>query len=340
MSTVVMETLQVCIVFCCTCMLQVFACPQECMCSETHVNCYGRKLHNIPLDNPTDTTKLNFGNNEIERIDSTRFVSLTKLQELVLKYNKITSLELETFKYLKNMEKLDLGSNNIQMIEIGVFDDVPKLKEIDLSENFIENIDNVFRGLQNLERIDLGSNKIKVITKMAFRDLKHLSYLLLPNNEITKINRFAFRPLQSLTWITLTRNPLENANALFVKSQQLLYIDLTQCALTRIPSKFPPSVQYLQLGKNNITRIKACAFSRNTKLKILVLAQNEINVIDKGAFGSLKDLCELRLNDNKLTKFPSPFPSAVKSVYISRNKIQANFVQRFSCQFPAYYPVT
>ena len=325
-----------CFVVYCACMTQIFACPQVCACINQHVNCYGRNLYSMSSGIPEDTVNLNFGNNEIARIDSLKFVNLSELHELVLKYNKISSLEMKTFLYLTTLQILDLGSNQIKILEEGVFDGLSNLKEIDLSENFIQNIDHVFDGLHMLEKLDLGSNKIKTINKMVFKDLKNLMYLYLPNNEITKIDRLAFQPIQKLSWITLTKNPLKNANALFIKNRQLSYVDLSQCAITSVPRKLPPSLEYLQLTNNNITRIKATDFSRNTKLKFLVLAQNQIDVIENGAFSPLKNLQELRLTDNKLREFPPLLPASVNAIYLSKNKIQ-----QLSCDdFPANSQLT
>ena len=322
MNIAAMEMIKLCVVFYCMWLIPVFACPDSCTCSNKHVDCNGKQLRNIPHNIPTDTMKLDLSNNQIERINSSQFMNLETLRELVLTGNQLTSLEVGTFKYLKNLENLNLGTNNIKVLAAGVFDGMSKLKGIDLTENFIQNINDAFQNLQMLERLDLGNNKIKTINGMAFNDLKNLIYLVLPKNEITKIDRFALRPLQKLSSVILSKNPLKNANALFVKNRQLSYIDLTDCALTRIPAKFPPSIQYLQLRNNNITRIKKFAFSKNKLLGILVLDHNKISFIEKGAFGPLKVLQELWLNSNNLMEFPSPVSPSIKSIYISKNKIQ------------------
>ena len=74
----------------------------------------------------------------------------------------------------------------------------------------------------------------------------------------------------------------------------------TRRGLTEIPDDIPNDVQEVFLGSNDITEIKANAFSNLAKFTHLYLGRNEISRIEAGASEGLDNLKYLDLRNNSL----------------------------------------
>ena len=74
----------------------------------------------------------------------------------------------------------------------------------------------------------------------------------------------------------------------------------TRRGLTEIPGDIPDDVQEVFLGSNDITEIKANAFSNLANCTHLYLGKNKISKIEAGAFKGLDNLKYLDLSNNSL----------------------------------------
>ncbi|XP_061832767.1 slit homolog 3 protein isoform X2 [Nerophis lumbriciformis] len=104
------------------------------------------------------------------------------------------------------------------------------------------------------------------------------------------------------------------------------HVDCQGLGLKTIPKGIPRGAERLDLNKNNITRITKVDFSGIKNLRILHLEDNQVSVIERGAFQDLRLLERLRLNRNKLTLLPELlFQSNPKlgRLDLSENQIQA-----------------
>uniref|UniRef100_A0A8C7Z7U3 Slit homolog 3 (Drosophila) n=1 Tax=Oryzias sinensis TaxID=183150 RepID=A0A8C7Z7U3_9TELE len=104
------------------------------------------------------------------------------------------------------------------------------------------------------------------------------------------------------------------------------HVDCQGLGLKTVPKGVPRNAERLDLNRNNITRITKVDFAGFKNLRILHLEDNQISVIERGAFQDLRLLERLRLNRNKLQFLPELlFQSNPKlgRVDLSENQIQA-----------------
>ncbi|GCC35272.1 hypothetical protein chiPu_0013755 [Chiloscyllium punctatum] len=67
-------------------------------------------------------------------------------------------------------------------------------------------------------------------------------------------------------------------------------VDCHHLGLKAVPRGIPRNTERLDLDKNNITRISKMDFVGLKNLRVLHLEENQINVIERGAFQDLKQL--------------------------------------------------
>ncbi|XP_057705613.1 slit homolog 3 protein isoform X1 [Corythoichthys intestinalis] len=104
------------------------------------------------------------------------------------------------------------------------------------------------------------------------------------------------------------------------------HVDCQGLGLKTVPKGIPRGAERLDLNRNNITRITKVDFSGIKNLRILHLEDNQISVVERGAFQDLRLLERLRLNRNRLTLLPELlFQSNPKlgRLDLSENQIQA-----------------
>ncbi|XP_028810747.1 keratocan [Denticeps clupeoides] len=101
--------------------------------------------------------------------------------------------------------------------------------------------------------------------------------------------------------------------------------------LKRIPV-IPPYTWYLYLQNNLIDALSADALRNATQLKWLNLNRNKISNegLEEGAFRALPNLVHLYMEDNQLTSVPSPLPSTLEQLRLSRNRISKIPVKVFA----------
>nr|AAX77061.1 variable lymphocyte receptor [Lethenteron appendix] len=87
------------------------ACPSQCSCSGTTVNCEGKRLASVPAGIPTTTQTLWLGNNQITKLEPGVFDSLTQLTYLGLHVNQLKSIPRGAFDNLKSLTHIWLYNN-------------------------------------------------------------------------------------------------------------------------------------------------------------------------------------------------------------------------------------
>ena len=144
-------------------------------------------------------------------------------------------------------------------------------------------------------RLDLRNNYLTTLTEFTFRDLSALRYLFLTNNRIYRIERRALRHLPQLLYLVLRGNPLSDVDRLHFHSPSTLsYIDLSECGLTRVPRGLPAALRYVQLRRNNLTKLDTDTFSECRQVSILVLDENRIQTVTDGTFADMSQLQQVR----------------------------------------------
>ncbi|XP_073504349.1 vasorin isoform X2 [Phyllobates terribilis] len=181
-----------------------------------------------------------------------------------------------------NTISLYLFENGISSVEESSFSGLWDLQLLDLSHNRLSNLPGgVFKRLTNLSNLDLSSNQITEISAETFQGLSRLERLYLSENHIRSIHPDAFRGLEKLLELKLTKNQLV------------------------VPPAFSlPHLLLLDLSYNAIPIIQPGVFHvRN--IETLRLAGLGLRELPADLLNELKNLHELDLSDNQLTKVPS-----------------------------------
>nr|AAX77056.1 variable lymphocyte receptor [Lethenteron appendix] len=87
------------------------ACPSQCSCSGTAVDCRSRRLTSVPAGIPTNTEYLYLNSNKITKLEPGVFDRLVNLQKLWLYSNQLTSLPAGVFDNLKSLTHIYLFNN-------------------------------------------------------------------------------------------------------------------------------------------------------------------------------------------------------------------------------------
>ncbi|XP_061818720.2 transforming growth factor beta activator LRRC32 isoform X1 [Nerophis lumbriciformis] len=227
------------------------------------------------------------------------------VQTLDLSHNQVQNLTLETLAYRTDLRHLNLNSNKILFIQPGLFENMTDLKVLDLAGNHL----NVFALSKNnigtlaaVETLDLSSNGLYTgMSDFLIADSPSLLELSLNSNSITKIAQNTFRGALSLRKVSLHNNViLEIEDGAFDSLDHLTELDLS---------------------KNSITCITDFNLSR---LKVLNLNQNSVEIFQSTRSTDVYDLVFLDLSENKLARFPLlPANNTIRHLDLSRNQLQS-----------------
>nr|AAT70324.1 variable lymphocyte receptor [Petromyzon marinus] len=111
------------------------ACPSQCSCDQTLVNCQNIRLASVPAGIPTDKQRLWLNNNQITKLEPGVFDHLVNLQQLYFNSNKLTAIPTGVFDKLTQPTQLDLNDNHLKSIPRGAFDNLKSLTHIYLYNN-------------------------------------------------------------------------------------------------------------------------------------------------------------------------------------------------------------
>nr|AAT70331.1 variable lymphocyte receptor [Petromyzon marinus] len=135
------------------------ACPSQCSCSGTTVNCDSRSLASVPGGIPTTTQVLYLYDNQITKLEPGVFDSLTALTELNLAVNQLTALPVGVFDSLTQLTILALERNQLPALPAGVFHKLTQLTQLGLNDNQLKSIPRgAFDNLKSLTQIYLFNN--------------------------------------------------------------------------------------------------------------------------------------------------------------------------------------
>lgn len=316
---------------------------------------------------------LNLEHNEINSISSGAFSGLNELQELYLDTNEIREISPDTFKGLEsNLHILHISRNKLTSSVFQAIKKLEKLHTLYLSKNGITAItSNGLGKLQlTLRVLDLSSNKIQQFESEFWTKFHQLKELNLSYNNLTSgtvvfpatglyrntlktlnlegMNMVGFPKgtanLQALEKLYLCHNKIQTIpNGLQTKLPQLLWLDVSQNALSKIPVKFlrnHPRLTHLYFTDNRIVGIMPHSFVNLKNLKSLVLKGNRLQTTSIGKFtfsGIENSLNTLDLSHNQITEFPEcVFNNLTKlqELYYNHNPIHCNCAVRWLKKLP------
>nr|AAX77052.1 variable lymphocyte receptor [Ichthyomyzon fossor] len=111
------------------------ACPAQCSCSGTDIQCDRRSLASVPAGIPTNAQILHLQVNKITKLEPGVFDSLVNLKQLHLDYNQLKPLPPGIFDKLGKLTRLELHHNQLTTVLKGAFDSLTNLQYIYLYSN-------------------------------------------------------------------------------------------------------------------------------------------------------------------------------------------------------------
>lgn len=277
------------------------------------MNCSHRRLTEVPLDLPANTTTLLLNNNDIGTLQQNAFCSLTELRHLDLSVNKLKSDKIapDTFNALGLLLYLDISYNSLCMsnacfpqrlyrplYSLKVFmvtgntaRDQRGPKEYPfrslsvlqtLTELHISGIDHVdipsdISLFKNLEVLDLYGGYMEIITAATFLALRdtNVTTLSLRSNNIGKVQNGSFSNLPVLRNLNLACNYRIGFNALIGV--------LWATENSGIDSLVMDYVEHFMPNEINFKLVCDTPFAK--RLRRLSIRRNNIMAIDGKYFG-------------------------------------------------------
>ncbi|RWS24200.1 relaxin receptor-like protein, partial [Leptotrombidium deliense] len=184
-------------------------CPSSCSCSGLYITCRGSNLTQLPYEISLDVRKLDFSENMLgPDLASVDFSLYDELGELILQRNGIVVIKSRKFLTLTNLYKLDLRWNLIEVIESDAFAGLKNVKSLLLQNNpRLHTIhETAFVGLASLVYLNISSANIRSLSKKTFFGLSSLEKLELRANNLYQIENGAFLGLDSLLTLDLREN--------------------------------------------------------------------------------------------------------------------------------------
>ncbi|XP_067943406.1 toll-like receptor 13 [Watersipora subatra] len=162
----------------------------------------------------------------------------------------------------------------------------PKLQNLYLDENFLRSIPNfgsVSNQTSHLTTVTLNSNKLKKFSaaegRMLCKIMPFLKHIKAENNQLDDLSGLYF--CQTLTQLYLANNQIgQKQQSNFQAIGQMLQLS------------------QLDLSGNKIKRVSCELFKNLSQLRTLILANNEITVLDDKVFALTPLLSNLDLSDN------------------------------------------
>lgn len=133
-------------------------------------------------------------------------ISMIKLVEINLSFNKFSSLTLDDFMSAFGLIEINLGNNRIVTFQKGLFSNFQQLQRLNLNHNHIEIIESQqFQNNKMLNYLDISSNRLHFIAG-EFNECAFLTFLYLDSNDLTTIGNITPEKCPKLEVLSISRN--------------------------------------------------------------------------------------------------------------------------------------
>jgi Leucine-rich repeat (LRR) protein len=307
----------------------------------------------IELNYLIELEVLDLRKNEIERVERSMLVNLTKLKYLDLSSNYLETIDNQGFKRNTGLRRLDLSGNKLKSLDFDL--NLRRLVSFNLNENELTGLTNgIFSNLTSLIVLILDENNIVDLDSSQFMNQKQMKILTIKNNYIERVDfEELTSSMSSLITLYMPNNNIQSiksgnsscnqknkiqdldihANKIkeigifsFSCFGSLTSLELSNQMLTDLPSSniFYGLINFIDMSINNnsLTRICNNTFIHLGRLSSLDLASNRLEFLDYDAFQGLENLTRLKLSDNRLKLLRSNTFKPLKK--LTRLDISAN----------------
>ncbi|XP_043483208.1 chaoptin-like isoform X3 [Leptopilina heterotoma] len=267
----------------------------------------------------------NSGNNNDKKILKPKFF-LENLENLYLRNNNLT--EINSWRKLLSenlrLKKLFLSDNKIKHSDYSIYNSALEYVQMEKNNLYsfvtVINLSNLthlyFENGYGPNEICLFSNENSKLRVLSLKNcnlydlgsvclltypLKFLTTLDVSHNKLNRLS-LTYDLLPSLKNLSLSHNPLYSVPENLAKFPDLKVLSLSYCNISEITSdtfeKFT-NLQILSLRGNKITKLD---FTLNLpNLRILDLAENQLQILPINWFANLNSLRYLNLNSNSFS---------------------------------------
>ena len=248
---------------------------------------------------------LNLNNNNIRSLDflGSQF---SMLKSLILESNRIENVSIEEFKDLKNLEILNLGKNRLSVIDNRVFR-LSSLKELYLRDLGMENfVDLNLNDFSNLSLLDVSFNSFKNIS--VSKIMPNMKSLSLSRTNLTTFEALNLDFIFNLKLLNTSDNSLYDVQNVKVgKLKNTDSIDFSNMLLKELSIfrlyQTKNTLKFLNLSRNYLENVDD-SFYKLTSLKTIDLSNNRIENISGSAFTNQTSLSFLYVANNRIRSFP------------------------------------
>ncbi|KAF8790032.1 Insulin-like growth factor-binding protein like [Argiope bruennichi] len=293
-----------------------------------------RDIHRSMFKNNRELRSLSLDNNLITELQPGTFQELVELRDLRLQNNLLKTIKKGVFYSLPNIQELHLqilklgpkgaieklvnlevfsvSKNMISIIQDAAFKSNKNMKKLVLSSNNIVTIEpDAFQHLAKLKELDLSNNTLKSFSSGVFDPLKNLDKLIIDGNTFSYLpNTLLNSPLKNLRILSVNRNPMvrirqDLSTTGSFKSLETLRINRANITIIASHDFLGfRNIAHLSLRHNKIVKISPGAFKPLTKLTVLDIGYNNIDILPEERLYGLKKLKTLNLTCNRIIELP------------------------------------
>ncbi|XP_041348341.1 leucine-rich repeat serine/threonine-protein kinase 2-like isoform X2 [Gigantopelta aegis] len=276
--------------------------------------------------------RLDLHNNNLQSLPDGIFEYLPKLQNLILRENRLAAFPREVM-VCPMLHSLDISSNKISHIGKVDFGTVShSLRRLDLDSNGIMKFPSVLHTVMpDLEHLSLAKNNLKSLEGCSLK-LPKLKELILSHNEIESIPDSFLSTCQKLETLEALNNKLTCLPHKEVSKclPRLYTLKLSTNLLTeKAPFYIPkfilelPSLRTVDLSDNILDGLPPPAMWKSQILKNIMVSRNKISKLNLDGVKSWAKVEKFHIKANKLTELPKDIGhmSSLESFDISHNKM-------------------
>ena len=214
-----------------------------------------------------------------------------------------------------HLEELVIDSCRLEHIPAMAFDGLTRLKSLKIQTRFANEFSmasEALAGLTSLQHLDLSGNGLRSMPPDELCHLPSLTSLNLSNNQMGSVADLGLLTsncrLLRLESLDLSANEITTLHSYMLSEYwpQLKVLDLKNNFVRHVESIESPginkcSLNYFDLGNNQINTLPSKMLQNCHELKSVSLANNSLPSLDVGFFDNLKRLERLDLSGNRLS---------------------------------------